>query len=51
MNQVVYDPAKLANLKANHNGLEPLKHSASVVYDPAKLANLKANHNNIRTVC
>ncbi len=44
--EVVYVPAKLQILKANHNqGLAQFQ-MRLVVYDPAKLAILKAFHNN-----
>ena len=42
---VVYDPAKVIILKANHNHAESIQTWSEVVYDPAKVIILKANHN------
>ena len=46
MNLVVYDPAKVAKMKAIHNSDIKQHYYAFVVYDPAKVAKMKAIHNN-----
>ncbi len=47
VHSVVYDPAKVIILKANHNKKSYRNETEDVVYDPAKLRILKANHNYI----
>ncbi len=42
---VVYDPAKVAKMKAIHNSCRTQFFDTIVVYDPAKVAKMKAIHN------